>query len=604
MIILRDKILELLNEKPKHAVKMIVKWQELWNWVLLNCDLNCIDNKTKIYTAVTNEKILCPCGSGKLRNLISFKEGLSFCGRANACASARKAVSEGCIAAAKLCNKKDAKQKRAETNLKLYGHVNAGQSKKAKENHKIFYQNSKNVKSAIEAWQTTNLKNRGVDNPQKDSIIRQKTINTNQKLYGTPHPSQNQDVKNATADYFREKYDGASCPFAFKPIQEQIKLIHNENLKVDYPFQSEDVRNKSKETCQKSYGVDHSSQKHYSMLAKEILFDPIKFEKMVLELGFKQTAEKLKVWATSLYKYSHLYNLNLIQNHSSSYELELVNWLTQHQIQCEMNRRDIIAPYELDIYLPEFKLAIEFNGLYWHSENFKSKNYHLNKTQKCEEKGIRLVHIFEDEWLQKRSTCLDLISRFLGLNQVKIMARKCEIKEISNKEGKKLFENNHLQGNAFATVNIGLFYENDLIQVMTFRHPRYNKNVEWENIRCNNKFGYQVVGGVQKLWSYFLKTYHPITVVSYCDKRWFTGETYKKLGFELSHTTPPQYHYTDFENRWHRSVFIKRKCVAKAKLLGYLDTELKGLSERQMAKEILDLARIWDCGHGAWIWKR
>lgn len=110
---------------------------------------------------------------------------------------------------------------------------------------------------------------------------------------------------------------------------------------------------------------------------------------------------------------------------------------------------------------------------------------------------------------------------------------------------------------------------------MTFKRARYNKSVEWENIRCCNKMGISIIGGIQKLWKYFLKTYDPQSVISYCDKRWFTGESYKKLGFVLDHTNPPQYSYTNYKNRWHRSSFTKAKCIKKALNKNYLLTDLE-----------------------------
>ena len=300
---------------------------------------------------------------------------------------------------------------------------------------------------------------------------------------------------------------------------------------------------------------------------------------------------------SQVYALHNKFNLNLVKNNKSSYENEIKCWLESNAIEAQFNNRSIISPKEVDIFIKKYNLAIEFNGLYWHSElNGKDKHYHANKTKLAKDKSVRLVHIFEDEWVNKKEVCLDILSRILGINQTKIMARKCSIKELSNMKVKDFLMNNHLQGYTSASLNLGLFYENELIQLITLKHSRFNKKIEWEIIRQVNKKGIQVTGGLQKLWSYFIKKYSPKSVISYCDLRWFLGESYNKLGFKMINTTRPQYAYTDFVNRWHRLKFTKKQC---RKLLG---EELNNKTERQMT-ERLGLEKIWDCGHQVWIYQ-
>ena len=249
------------------------------------------------------------------------------------------------------------------------------------------------------------------------------------------------------------------------------------------------------------------------------------------------------------------------------------------------------------------KLALEFDGLYWHSETAgKDKNYHISKTQKCEEQGLQLIHIFEDEWISKKDICKSIIGSYLNLTTSKISARKCSIQEISNKEIRSFLETNHLQGYVNASKNIVLIYNDEIVAGMTFGKPRYNKQIEWELLRLVTKCDTHIIGGTQKLWRYFQKTYQPQSVVSYCDRRWFTGKIYETLGFTKKVNAKPTYWYTDYDMRFHRSKFTKKLSVKMASKLGHPIDELNNLTERQITKDILGLNRIWDCGQDSWIW--
>src|SRR5690606_3197267 len=122
----------------------------------------------------------------------------------------------------------------------------------------------------------------------------------------------------------------------------------------------------------------------------------------------------------------------------------------------------VIPPLELDIYIPEKKLAIELNGVYWHSSKFKDKNYHLNKTIECEKGGIQLLHIFDFEWEQKQDIWKSVIANKLGLTDRKVYARKCTVKDVPINDGYNFFQENHLQGGLSKGKHIGL-YHNDVL---------------------------------------------------------------------------------------------------------------------------------------------
>lgn len=200
---------------------------------------------------------------------------------------------------------------------------------------------------------------------------------------------------------------------------------------------------------------------------------------------------------------------------------------------------------ELDIYLPEKKLAFEFNGTYWHSTQANiPKRYHLNKSMLCEKEGIRLIHIYEDEWVTKREKIEQLIKIALGKVDSKIYARDCEVRTITNKEAQKFSDITHLQGHRDAKITYGLFYKDELVQLMSFSQTtNARKNgAEWEIIRGCPGSNNIVVGGVSKLFKHFIRDFNPNSVFSYCDFNKFNGKSYEALGMHfVGYTGPDKY---------------------------------------------------------------
>ena len=203
------------------------------------------------------------------------------------------------------------------------------------------------------------------------------------------------------------------------------------------------------------------------------------------------------------------------------------------------------SKYEIDIFCKDKNFGFEYNGNYWHSELFKQQNYHQEKSLYFKEKDIQLVHIFEYEWLEKENLIKSFIKSKLGIFEKKIPARKCEVKDISIDIYRDFCEKNHLQGKADARVKLGLFFKDELVQIMSFSKPRFTDKYEWEIIRECSKQGYVVLGGKEKLWSYFIKTFQPKSVISYCDFSKFTGNSYLKLGFKKERLNKPGFVWWD-----------------------------------------------------------
>jgi len=276
----------------------------------------------------------------------------------------------------------------------------------------------------------------------------------------------------------------------------------------------------------------------------------------------------------------------------SKSEKDIGEFITSLKVDVELSNKQILNGKEIDIYLPNYKIGIEFDGLYFHSEIFKDKNYHLNKTLKCQKMGIRLIHIFEDEWLHKNSIVKSRIKNILGLTEKKIYARKCVIKEVSSKQSRIFLDENHLQGYTNSSIRIGLYYDNELVSVMLFNKPRSGiggKFNGYELTRFANKKDLIVIGGASKLLSFFEKTYKPKEIRSYADLRWSDGGLYNTLNFNLSHINKPNYWYiTNNYNREHRFKFRKHKLSD----LGY---DTKNKTEREIMLE-RNIYRIYDCG--------
>jgi len=280
----------------------------------------------------------------------------------------------------------------------------------------------------------------------------------------------------------------------------------------------------------------------------------------------------------------------------SGLELDLINFVSS-LVGIETRDRKVLNGKELDILIPTKNLAIEFNGLYWHSDIYKDKNYHLNKTIDCNKKGINLLHVFEDEWLEKSDIVKSIIKNKLGVWNKRIYARNCEIRVVDKSEEKSFLNSNHIQGFVGSSISYGLYRKDELISIMTFGGLRkslgYNsKEGSYEMLRFCNKLNYNVVGGASKLFKHFVKINNPKEIISYSDNRYFDGSLYGKLGFEFIEETKPNYFYVINHNRENRFKYRKDVLVKEG-----FD---KSLTEKEIMKS-RGYNRIWDCGNKKWV---
>ena len=286
----------------------------------------------------------------------------------------------------------------------------------------------------------------------------------------------------------------------------------------------------------------------------------------------------------------------------SKWENEIDEFIKSLGVETVRNRKDILGyNLEIDIFVPSFNIGFECDGLKWHSEEYKDKNYHLFKTETAIKNGIRLIHIFEDEWILKKDIVKSKIMNLLRMSKNTIYARNCTIEELSSKEKREFNSVNHLQGDANSNVNIGLKYNGMLVSVMTFGKKRLNlgnktsKEGEYELIRFCNQLNTNVIGGASKLFNYFIKNYSANSIVSYCDRRWSYGLVYGILGFDFVHSSNPNYFYVVDGKRENRFKYRKDVLVSQ------------GFDKNKSEHDIMlsrGIYRIYDCGTHLYKWKK
>lgn len=287
----------------------------------------------------------------------------------------------------------------------------------------------------------------------------------------------------------------------------------------------------------------------------------------------------------------------------SKYEKEIQDFLLSHNINFTPNRQILIGK-EIDMLIEDKRIGIEFDGLKWHTEWFgkKDRNYHCNKTNQCNEKGYGLIHIFEDEFVNKKEIVFNKLKHLLHLNYnlPKIGGRKISVKEIYKYDAQVFLEQYHIQGFSSSTVYLGGFYGDELVAVMTFKCGNI-MNPNWELTRFATKPTYYYQGVASKIFTYFVRHYNPKIIVSFADRRWTPwsyNNLYVKLGFKLESINKPDYKYYNASveryKRFHKMSFNKQTLHKK---YGFPLT----MTETEMAKE-LGFDRIWDCGLFKFIW--
>lgn len=404
------------------------------------------------------------------------------------------------------------------------------------------------------------------------------------------------------------KHFGVEHPMHSDVVKQKMKQTCLDRYNVEYTFQSKEMREKSKQTCLEKYGVDHP-WKSTQLKQKQIdeyclknnliplselnLYLP---NKVLEHFDIKPVEYMTKYFISASTDINKLidYSNNLLENQGTVIERELDVWLNSLDIQHTMRDFSAIKPLQLDCYIKSKKVAIEIDGIYWHSYNHThDKNKHLYKTKKCLDNGIRLIHFTDLEWNNHKDICQSIILSALGIYDTVIYARDCTVKTIDTVTAKEFINSNHIDGYVPSSFNEGLFYNKELVQIISIGKSRYKPN-EYELLRMCSKLNTHIIGGFSKLMKH--QPYNEL--ISYVDRSKFNGNGYISIGFTKIGDTKPNYNYYLGNNKLSRISAQKHKLP---KLLGD-----KFDPDKTEAQNMMDAGylMLYDCGNYKMIYRK
>ena len=424
----------------------------------------------------------------------------------------------------------------------------------------------------------------GVNHPAQDAIIRAKIRQTTFDNHGVYNPMHSDAIKTKQAATNMVRY-GKSNPLGADIIQSKVTATMFERYGYQHAMQVPEIA---------AAAGQKRKLNHYSAYAYEKIHDRdwlLQQNQSGKSIG--EIADELGVSSSNLCKYFHQYGLDIKKHFRSAMERDIAQHLEGLGIEFVCNNRRVIAPFEIDIWIPSVSLGIELNGAYYHSElHGKLQDYHLTKTNLAEQAGINLLQFFDWEVFAKRNIILDKIDHALGLN-ARMGARKLTLAMVDKQTAWKFFEDNHLQGACPAHMVLGLFDQNGkLLSAMSFGKSRYNKKYQYELLRFCCAIGVSVPGAASRLLKRFSEGI-PVgeKIVSYCNRRWSNGGLYAKIGFAQSHITPPGYYYIHCNGQYAGTRQQWQKHLLRDKL-PIFDESLSEAANMSAN----GYTRVWDCG--------
>lgn len=499
--------------------------------------------------------------------------------------------------------------------------------------------------SVKEKAQATLYKHYRVKNPSQSKELLERWRKNYIKRTGYTHPSLNPEVQARTKQTNMNKF-GVEYAIASKEVREKSRHTMIDKYGVENPGESKEIRNKIDKTNLKKYGntafvgseqgraalrayhrnrfnVDYNSQTPGWKITRMI--DPSKIGNWMKFLEdpsgylssfeepptYRQLRQELGVSETTISeRVTKLGLQNRIKYTLSNNEDEIVEFLESLGVESiTRHRRDLIKPYELDIYLPEYKLAIECDPTATHNSSIPfhdneyplSPSYHKMKTDSCEKQGIQLFHIFGYEWTNKQDIIKSMLQNLVHKNSRIMYARHCRVVELMPADCYNFLIANHRQGRAYSSVKLGLIYNNELVSVMTFGKPRStigDHNYNWELIRFCNKLGTSVVGGASKLFKYFIDT-HEGSIVSFSDRAHTSGKLYQTLGFKQISVAEPGYVWVDSKT----DVAYHRINAQKQNIKAFLKDDSIDLSKSERVIMIEHgFVQVFDSGTITWLY--
>ena len=443
----------------------------------------------------------------------------------------------------------------------------------------------------------------GVKNSMQSSEVRDKAKQTWINKYGVDNPNKLKEIQEKARKTCIERY-GVDHISKVDTVKEQIKKTNLEKYGVEYGLQSDSIKEKGIKTSLEKYGTRHPMQSEEMKIKRKEL----NMQKYGVSTNLKLPEIQEKIKQTNLEKYGVPYhcmtnkcilaNGHIISKSNKAFANYLKN---DFDINSEFEFH--IGHYSYDLHISDSDILIEINPTYTHNSTIGpifgnhqkdplSSDYHLCKTQLAKENGYHCIHVFDwDSWTK--------IINIINPNKKKIYARNCQlIYDIPQKECNEFLNNYHLQGTCRGqSIRLGLYYNNKLVQVMTFGIPRYNKKkYQWELLRYCSHPDYIITGGSQRLFKYFTRNFKPESVISYCDISKFNGNVYNHLGFKLHHSTGPTPHWFNGETHITDALLRQR---------GFDQLFKTNYGKGTSNEELMiyhGFVKIYDCGQNVYIW--
>lgn len=544
----------------------------------------------------------------------------------------------------------DLKSRRESTMVSRYGVTNIMQSEEVQERVKqtmvsrYGVEYSVQIPEAKEKSKQTMIERYGVEYAIQNEEIKHKREQTCKERYGVSHVLQDPKVRQKSRDTKMEKYGGLGFDSPY--LAEKTRNTCIEKYGVPNPNTTGILLDAKRKTWMENYGVVHPMKS--KKIKEKVRWSRIKLHAQSIEdPQLRQNYLDFSKDPTSYIKSNFDHKPSLIEisetlggldptsisdripvqdhillgHYQSTMERDLTRFLKEvdPNINIVIHDRKEIYPYELDLYLPDYRFAIECDPTSSHNSTINvfdnddeplDKNYHRDKSLRCIENNIFLMHVFGYDWSTRQQVIKSMIQNKLGHCINKYYARNLNVVDLSHEDCSRFLDSNHLQRSLSSPVRIGLVSdENELLSVMTFNHIRhtigkseYDDKDSWELSRFCNKLGCSVVGGASKLLKYFIKRYEPETILSFSDIAHTEGSLYSILGFIKSSVSEPGYVWVNLNSDgWYNRVSCQKQNLPK--LLNEPDLDISNKTEKMIMSEH-GFVQVFDSGKIRWVWKR
>lgn len=441
-----------------------------------------------------------------------------------------------------------------------------------------------------EKIKTSLLLKHGVDNAMKVEAFKQKQQRTTEARHGVPNISLLPSVIDEKEERYQQLH-GVTNPRKDPTVKERIRQTLEKRYNTNNYLKIID----RKKLNQQFFQRDNPSQRHITTENLANLNDPqwLYDQHIVLQRTATDIAQELGVFCSTVcYKIAQQ-NIEIQRRNTSQPQRDIIKMIQGlcPTEQILINDRSVIGPYELDILIPNKHVAIEYCGLYWHCDAHDriTKDYHYKKFAACEERGIQLLTIFEDEWLFNQEKVSKMIAHKLGyLNQRSVNARDTHVVPINFNDWKVFFDDTHIQS-APPKVGIHEVYglrEQDGTLVACCAVTKRNK--EYEIVRYSTNAN--IRGGFSKLLSHIKRQLPPKSkIITFADLRHSNGKLYVDTGFTLTSRLPPDYSYVEGFRRVHKSKYRHKYLPGKLEHYDHNDSE-NGNTKRN------NVFKIFNCG--------